>query len=318
MMRPNTALAETAPGLTRLEKVSGSHPTALAAQEAPFFAYFPFLVTRFIFQTQCAGRLGPYLAPALRGALGEVLLAQQCSVDPLSCGICEETPYCALRCLFAAESPDQGPAPFVIDAPLHHRAYFDAGTIFSFHLTLFGRSIELFPAVFLAFEEVAARGLQKGRLPCRFLGAEQVYEGTLTPETSSVSSVTLEFQTPLRLKADEKMLGAGELDFAALWRRLRGRLKMLGEAHYGLRLEANHFPPVPKNIAAVSSNLRWAHLQNYSFRQRQRNSLSGLMGAITFAGELGPYLPYLRLGEITHVGSGCVYGLGRYRLILEE
>jgi hypothetical protein len=42
------------------------------------------------------------------------------------------------------------------------------------------------------------------------------------------------------------------------------------------------------------------------------------MGAITFAGELGPYLPYLRLGEITHVGSGCVYGLGRYRLILEE
>jgi hypothetical protein len=290
----------------------------LASQPAAFFSHFPFLIVRFVFQTQRSGRLGPYLVPAIRGALGEVLLAQQCDVDPLSCWICGEIPYCALHCLFADESPDQGPAPFVIDAALRQSPILDAGATFSFRVALFGQSMEVFPAVFLALEEVATRGLQKGKLPCRFLYAEEIYEGTLTPVAETASSVTLEFLTPVRIKADSRFLGEGELDFLSLWRRLKGRLKVIGEFHCSLHPEDFAFPSLPKNIAVIHDSLRWVNLEHFSFRQRQRNSLSGLMGSITFAGELGPYLPYLRLGEITHVGSGCVYGLGKYRLVMKE
>jgi len=318
MMRPDSALAETAPGLARLGKVGGAHPTALTAQEAAFFTRFPFLIARFVFQAQRAGRLGPYLGPAIRGALGEVLLAQQCGVDPLSCGICEEIPYCAFRCLFADESLDQGPAPFVIDAPPRQSPTLDAGTTFSFRVSLFGQSVALFPAILRAFGEVAVRGLQKGKLPCRFLHAEEIYQGTLTPVAELGSSITFEFLTPMRIKADSRFLGKGELDFASLWHRLRGRLKSIGEFHCGLRPGDFFFPSPPKNVAVVHDSLRWVHLEHYSFYQRQRNSLGGLMGTITFAGEIGPYLPYLRLGEITHVGSGCAYGLGKYKVIVTE
>jgi hypothetical protein len=51
---------------------------------------------------------------------------------------------------------------------------------------------------------------------------------------------------------------------------------------------------------------------------RKPEFVAEAVGTITFAGELGPYLPYLRLGEITHVGSRCVVGLGKYRVIIKE
>ncbi len=312
-MPPDQRLAATS--VTLQESLSAAPP--LSRQQGTFFPRFPFLIVRVVFQAQRSGRLGPFLPPAIRGALGEALLAQQCQIDPASCWICEEIPYCALNCLFSEETQDEGPAPFVIDAPLRQSPALDAGATLTFRISLFGQSRDVLPALFRALEQAAVHGLQRGQIPCRFLYAEEIYEGTLTPEVETASSATLEFLTPVRVKAQNSILGEGELDFSSLWRRLRGRLKAIGEFHCGLQPGDFSFPSQPKNISVVSDNLCWTSLEHYSFRQRKRNSLSGLMGTITFAGELGPYLPYLRLGEITHVGSGCVYGLGKYRLILE-
>lgn len=283
-----------------------------------FFSRFPFLIVRFVFQAQRSGRLGPYLPPAIRGALGEALLSQQCKINPASCWICEEIPYCGLNCLFSEETQDDGPAPFVINAPSRQSSVIDAGTIVSFRVSLFGQSRDVFPALFRALEQAATRGLQRGQIPCLLLYTEEIYEGTLTPIVENASTVTLKFLTPVHIKAQDGILGEGELDFLSLWRRLHGRLKAIGESHCGLRPDECVFPPPPKNVTVIHDSLRWTSLEHYSFRQRQRNSLSGLMGTITFAGELGPYLPYLRLGEITHVGSRCVVGLGKYRLRIED
>ena len=37
----------------------------------------------------------------------------------------------------------------------------------------------------------------------------------------------------------------------------------------------------------------------------------GLMGAITFTGHLGLFMPYLRLAEIINLGQATTFGLGR-------
>ena len=43
--------------------------------------------------------------------------------------------------------------------------------------------------------------------------------------------------------------------------------------------------------------------------------MHGLVGTISFAGNLGAFLPVLRLGEYLHIGAGTAFGLGHYRLV---
>ncbi len=44
--------------------------------------------------------------------------------------------------------------------------------------------------------------------------------------------------------------------------------------------------------------------------------LGGLVGSLTLEGDLAPFGPLLRTGEILHVGKGATFGLGR--LAVEE
>lgn len=129
---------------------------------AAFVSQFPVLIHRFVFQAQRAGRFGPYNTPAIRGVLGEVLLTPKCTVNQHGCEVCEEVPYCTLQCLYADESPDQGPPPLVINAAVREQAAIQAGERFSFRVSLFGKSMAVFPAVFRALE-AAGPLVQKGR-----------------------------------------------------------------------------------------------------------------------------------------------------------
>ncbi|MCB1036939.1 MAG: CRISPR system precrRNA processing endoribonuclease RAMP protein Cas6, partial [Acidobacteria bacterium] len=52
-------------------------------------------------------------------------------------------------------------------------------------------------------------------------------------------------------------------------------------------------------------------LHRFSNRQQQRHRLQGLLGQITLAGDLEPFLPLLQSAEILHVGKNATMGLGR-------
>ncbi|MGH8590087.1 MAG: CRISPR system precrRNA processing endoribonuclease RAMP protein Cas6, partial [Gammaproteobacteria bacterium] len=40
----------------------------------------------------------------------------------------------------------------------------------------------------------------------------------------------------------------------------------------------------------------------------------GLLGQITYRGDLSPFLPWLALGEWMHIGGKTSFGLGRYTI----
>ncbi|MCS6927340.1 MAG: CRISPR system precrRNA processing endoribonuclease RAMP protein Cas6, partial [Candidatus Binatia bacterium] len=210
----------------------------------------------------------------------------------------------------------------------------------AFHLTLIGAGIDFLPYFIYTFERLGERwGLGKGR--GRFSvesvgwqspqGAEQViYEGSrktlqntfhpigvqdLCPpdgELSPGGCLTLHFLTPTRIRYQETLAPA--LDFHVLLRALLRRLSNLAYFHCGgeLPLDFRGLIAAAEQVETVKSELRWYDWERYSARQETRMKLGGVIGRVTYRGELRPFVPLLRLGEVVHVGKGTSFGLGKY------
>ena len=59
-----------------------------------------------------------------------------------------------------------------------------------------------------------------------------------------------------------------------------------------------------------SQNVNWSDWERYSGRQETRMKLGGLVGEVTYKGEVDLFLPYLHLGEYVHVGKQSTFGNG--------
>ena len=71
-----------------------------------------------------------------------------------------------------------------------------------------------------------------------------------------------------------------------------------------------------KKIQITDNQATWHDLPRFSGRQKQWMKFGGLLGSITYAGDLRPFLPFLAVGEWTHVGGKTSFGLGKY--VMEE
>jgi len=69
-----------------------------------------------------------------------------------------------------------------------------------------------------------------------------------------------------------------------------------------------------EQIQTTHDNLHWYEWERYSTRQESLMKLGGLKGEIVFEGNLAPFMPYLRLGEMVNVGQGTSFGLGRVEI----
>jgi hypothetical protein len=304
---------------------------------------FTFLRARFTVRARGPLWFGEYAGSALRGAFGEALFRHYCVfgfVDGCR-PACSIAARCGYQYLFKTVPSSPGlrgvtteaPRPYVL-WPALERSEVGVGETFQVYVTLFGRATNELPRVVRAIEEALPQGLGMDRVPCDLVRVELLDEaGTplclngipAAPPVSTLSlggseganQITVFLDTPLRPKKSDGTFSRA-LNFSDFWEALTRRISLLGVYHCDVRQEDWHFPAPSKEIRVIGSSLYWTtNREHYSFQQQQRNSLNGWLGSVTFAGELGPYLPYLRLGELTHVGSGCVYGLGKYRVRTE-
>jgi hypothetical protein len=130
----------------------------------------------------------------------------------------------------------------------------------------------------------------------------------------SCNSLTLRFLTPTRLVYGGALTDS--LDFHVLLRVLLRRLSNLAYFHCGtdLQLDFRGLIAAAGQIQTVASRLRWYDWERYSSRQDARMKMGGLLGQVTYAGDLQLFLPLLRLGSHVHVGKGTSFGLGKYVL----
>lgn len=134
---------------------------------------------------------------------------------------------------------------------------------------------------------------------------------------SESSSVKLRFRTLLRLVTSGRLVH--RLSFATLMRRLFERLSVLWDAYAEepLALDFAALLASAEGVRAMEDTTRWIEMDRYSSRQKRQMPMGGLMGQITFDGDLRPFLPWLVWGSIAHVGKYATMGNGWYELMVE-
>ncbi len=294
-------------------------------------------------------QLPPYLGSTLRGAFGVALLRSSCVLRRQECPTCILRSRCVYS--YAFETPQNGPGeqerryasaphPFVLNLDTRPLGDQEPGSAFAFGVTLIGRAADFLPYFVHAFQTMGETGIGRGRgtfgiqavraVDGRETDGELIFEGqelrlpraTLgIEEALSVSDaigpgpLTLALITPLRLLQGGER--CREPRFPVLVRNLLRRLENLVRFHCGYE---GPFPygdllERAETVRIARNDTRWYDWERYSNRQDRRMKLGGLVGSVTYAGDLAPFLPLLTLGQWVNVGKGTTFGLGRYRMV---
>ncbi|MGE0826957.1 MAG: CRISPR system precrRNA processing endoribonuclease RAMP protein Cas6 [Candidatus Binatia bacterium] len=298
--------------------------------------------------------LPPYKGSTFRGGFGTVFKETVCVVEHRDCARCLLRTRCAFPYVFDTPIPEgttrmrkytSAPHPFVLLPPLEETTLYRPGDVLPVDITLIGKGAEFLPYFIYTFERLGERrGLGKGRgrfavdsVTWRspegeeveiYSGAEKTLRNTYRSVSvqdlptfpfalSSLPSVTVRFVTPTRIVYGEALTTA--VDFHVLIRVLLRRVANLSYFHCGTELDLDFRALIAaaEQIETADSNLRWYDWERYSARQDARMKMGGVVGHVTYRGNLHPFLPLLRLGEAIHVGKGTSFGLGKYEIQAE-
>ena len=129
------------------------------------------------------------------------------------------------------------------------------------------------------------------------------------------NQVTLRFLTPLRLTENKKLVKSSLL--RPLVERLLERHDFLAREYGGIAFEQETrvtLIEMADTVEVMRDETRWVEVRSYSRRQNKSTPISGLMGEITFQGNLQPLLPLLAWGMVIQVGKDTTKGNGVYTI----
>ncbi|GIK38059.1 MAG: CRISPR-associated endoribonuclease Cas6 [Chloroflexota bacterium] len=296
-------------------------------------------------------QLSPLKGTSLRSGFGRTLKKLVCCHPRLCKKTCTLGKSCPYSYIFETAPPvnaevlanlSEIPRPFVIQSSHDLKTTIVPGEQFVFGLTLIGTGIKYLPLFFHVFYELGKVGLGYTQGQYRLLSVETIFsngqiksiynatdqsiwgvDSTMYAEaiiaraaTLPTDRITLNFLTPTRLKHQGKWIEQGP-PFQALIKVLLGRISSLSYFHCDERLNVDFRGLIDRaaQVQVVNCETHWEDWTRFSMRQHQEIEIGGLVGMITYEGDLRDYLPFLALGELIHVGKGAVFGNGRYQII---
>ncbi|MGE5341728.1 MAG: CRISPR system precrRNA processing endoribonuclease RAMP protein Cas6 [Candidatus Omnitrophota bacterium] len=306
-----------------------------------------FHVFEFVVLPQRDVILPDFKGNAFRGALGKYLRRLTCAFKTQnpSCNDCLIRDQCIysrvmesyrIKAGLVLGNVDNAPHPFVLYVPDKHKLEYKRDHRIHFYLTLIGEAVAYIPYFILTFEEIGTYGIGNTRSPfviekvlCSNVMIYNRETKTITrdfpgirgsdflKETGTIKSLTLELETPLRLKFNGSF--QKRITFEMVVRNLLRRIQLLS-ALYCEGPEIVDFKDLierSKTIRVRNSSIYWEQQSRFSFRQEKHIGMGGVSGRIAFEGNLEPFMPFLRIGEYLHVGKGTAFGLGKYRIVEE-
>lgn len=273
-----------------------------------------------------------------RGGFGHIFKNFNCANRlAKSCTDCLLKDTCTYTYIFADSGSSAKPKPYVLYANDSTTRFFRKGDFFTFELLLFGQAIKYLPHFIFSFIELGKRGISKSRNKFIIHSVQDIKGTTLFENNKLFASapvetvllnntesflnsqvVSLNFITPLRLT------NFGDLvvnpTFEMLIKAITRRFSSLCLEYCGFQPKVDYLSLIEtaKQIKVVSNRLVWKDWSRYSSRQHSKMEFGGLVGKITFAGDMRIFLPYLKLGSIIHIGKNCVFGNGKYNILEDK
>lgn len=295
--------------------------------------------------------LPAYKGSTLRGGFGYTFKRVVCAIRDKECQDCLLKEKCVYSYVFETPPPSDtkmmrkyktAPHPFVIEPPQEKRRGYKPGDEITFGLTLIGRAIHYLPYFIYTFDELGKIGIGKGKAKYELkevsCDGKKIYNSdskTLKPFKPSFlplnienviarkpdlnrddEAISLSFLTPTRILYNSHL--TLDLEFHIFIRNLLRRLSLLYYFHCNGDPSEWDFKGVinmAKEIKIKEKNLRWYDWERYSGRQEARIKMGGSVGSITFEGNIDPFMPLIKAGEVLHLGKGTAFGLGKYRIV---
>jgi len=230
------------------------------------------------------------------------------------------------------------PHPFVIEPPLDTRTIYDPGSSLAFDLILVGKAIGYLPYFIYTFERLGGRngiGKSRGKFEVEkvswvdalgnegtiYNGEEKILANTFRPLTirdlgilKGSKNLVVRYITPTRITYDGNLLESPK--FHVVISSLLRRLANLAYFHSQVELELDFRGIIDraKEIEMLNGSVKWYDWERYSARQDTKIKMGGFTGNVEYEGDLLEFLPFLKLGEVIHIGKGTVFGLGKYRI----
>lgn len=306
---------------------------------------FYFLPLEITFKANEDFFLPVYKGGTFRGGFGYAFKKAVCVAKSMQqCSQCILRHSCAYSYIFETPRPKKTqimrkyqhiPHPFVLLPPLDRKRTIHKGEELIFRLILVGRAIEYLPYFIFVLERLGYMGLGKERGKCLLThvkkGAELVYEArdtninTISPvyarelfqnTTSYPEIVKMDFLTPLKLSRNRQFI-RNDLSFPDIFRSLIRRIGLLAYFHCDLEpdFDFRRLIYLSKQVQTMEDQTIWKDWSRYSTRQNKTMPAGGLLGNISFQGDIEPFWPFLVLGQDLHVGKNTSFGLGKYELL---
>ena len=309
------------------------------AADVPEFSFSTFIVQ---FRARTRVLLPINSGSTFHGAFGNAFHRIECSRPEHDCPAC----YLRDECLYYRyfSRTDQGKKqpvrPYIIEAPPGAEDGFQPGERLSFLFTLVGESLQHLLRFFPVFEAMGKQGMGKGRQSgmgrCDLEAVYNLNDEAAIPvyprsndhpwppdpvkrrwsefarqTDEPVDKVGIQFLTPARIQHRGKLID--NIPFHILVARLLNRISDLDREYCGgvLNIPVRMLVDLAEKEVEIAENrTTWRDWERYSARQKSRMKFGGVIGEIIYRGNLGPFVPYLLLGEYVHVGKQATFGNG--------
>lgn len=285
-------------------------------------------ILNFTVEAETQINLPDFKGSAFRGGFGNVFRKITCVLKRFDCVECPLKKRCIYAYVFETVGDNEAeifnmhkyekiPHPFIFEPPNEKKNTFLPEEKIQFNVILIGKAISYAPYFIFTIKELGQTGIGKGKGKFNLLSVLPTEEKvvSLTNNIESASFLTLKILTPIRIKYNRSLIDT--LEFHIIIRSIIRRLTLLYYFHCKkelLQVDAKSLIEKSENVRIVSNNTHWYDWERYSTRQGTRMKLGGVIGEITYKGDITPFMPYLRAGEILHIGKGTSFGLGKYQI----